>query len=135
MALVATFLRSQAKSLSLTALALAALGMVGYVGGRQNGFDTVVYVSTYFLLAGLVVFGLVLVVGSSMSRRPLIPRGLATIFVTFGVLTVLFPYSRLVAFPDAVLSGVAILLLVVGWKDVSDLRLWSGKPPPIHSNL
>jgi protein-S-isoprenylcysteine O-methyltransferase Ste14 len=64
-----------------------------------------------------------------MTRRPLIPRALAAVVVIVGILIVLFPHSRWVAYPGAVLAEIALLLLLVRWKDLSDPKLWSGTPP------
>src|SRR6266480_2110227 len=129
-----TFLGRHTKSASYAATALAGLGMIGYVGGRMiapidPGLVTVVYLSTYVVLLGLALFGLVLVVLSPVARRPFFPRALAAVIVGFGILMVLFPYNRSVAYPEAVLTAVAILLLAVGWKDVCDPKLWAGMPP------
>jgi hypothetical protein len=103
--------------------------MVGYVAGRflaasDPGLVSIVYLSTYVLLAGLGLCALVLVAYSAMTRRPLILRSLAAEGV-FGVLIVLFPYSRWVALPGAVIFVAALVLLVVGWKDLNDPKVWN----------
>lgn len=108
--------------------------MGGYVGGRMMapiapGMITVVYRSTYVVLIGLTLFGLVLVGVSPVARRQFFPRALATVLVAFGILMVLFPYSRTLAYPEAALTAAAILLLVAGWKDICDPKLWGSLPP------
>jgi len=123
------FLGRHAKSFSYTAGALGVIGMVGYVGGRMiapidPAMVTVVYLSTYLVLIGLALFGVVLVALSSLARRSFFLRALAAVLVAFGILMVLFPYSRSVAYPKGVLALSAIILLVVGWKDLCDPRLW-----------
>jgi hypothetical protein len=128
-----TFIARHARSTSYAAAALGALGMVGYVGGRviapiDSGLVPVVYVSAYVVLVGLALFGLVLVSLSFATRRPFILRGLAAVFLVFGILMVLFPYTRSVAYPEAVLATVAIFLLAAGWKDLRDPKLWGSKP-------
>jgi peptidoglycan/LPS O-acetylase OafA/YrhL len=112
--------------------------MIGYVGGRflaatDYRYVTVVYASTYLVLAGFLVCALVLLAHSFQSRRPLILQLLAAIAVAFAVLLVLFPYSRAVAYPDAALAASATLLLVIGWKDLCDPRAWKrGSPDPTN---
>ena len=113
---------------------MAALGIVGYVAGRflaaaDYRFVVVVYLSTYLVLAGLLVIASILLAHSSQGRRPVILQLFAGVGAAFGILLVLFPYSRLVAYPDAALAASAILLLVIGWKDLNDPRLWrTGSP-------
>jgi hypothetical protein len=123
-----------AKAISYVAGVLGVLGMVGYVGGRMlapidSALVTVVYLSTYIFLVGLALFGAVLVAISSGARRPFFLRALAADVVVFGILTVLFPYSRSIAYPEALLAAIAILLLVAGWKDMCDPRLWGSISP------
>lgn len=124
--------------LSYGGCCVVTLGMVGYVGGRflaaaDYRFVTVVFSSTYLVLAGFLVCALVLLAHSFQSRRPLILQLLAAIAVAFGILLVLFPYSRVVAYPDAVLAASATLLLVIGWKDLNDPRVWRrGSPDPTN---
>ena len=113
--------------------------MVGYVGGRflaaaDYRFVAVVYISTYLVLVGLLVCALVLLAHSAQSRRPLVLRLFAAIAIAFGVLLVLFPYSRVIAYPDAALAVSAIVLLVIGWKDLNDPTVWKrGSPDPTNT--
>jgi hypothetical protein len=137
MSYVTAFLARQAKPVSYAAGALGVLGMVGYVGGRMIApmdpwLVNLVYLSTYVVLTGLALFGLVLVAVSSIARRPFVLRTLAAILVVFGLLMVLFPYSRPIALPEGVLAAAAILVLVVGWKDLSDPKLWASMPQQLN---
>ena len=125
-----TFFGRHARTIRYAAGAFGVLGMIGYVGGRMvapidPGLVTVVYFSTYVVLTGLALFGLVLVAISPIARRPFLLRAFAAVLVSFGVLMALFPYSRLVAYPEGVLAAVAILLLVAGWKDLCDPKVWT----------
>jgi len=106
------------------------LGLLGYVGGRMTlAPSEVVVMSTYVMLAGIALGALVIAAHASRTRRPLVLRLFATVCVLYGVLTVLYPYSRAVANPEAALTVVAIVLLAIGWKDLSDPTLWRTMPP------
>jgi hypothetical protein len=133
-AIAGTFVRNHRAWFTAGAVSFCLLGIIGYVGGRflaaaDDRFLPLVFLATYVLLAGLTLIGVLFVAFSAATRRPLIPRALAAIGVLFGTLIVLFPYSRAVAYPQAVLATIAIVLVAVGWKDLSDPRVWSGTPP------
>ena len=103
--------------------------MVVYVGGRtlapaHPALVSVVYISTYVVLLGLALFGLVVIAISRKATRPWLLRGFSAAIVLFGVLMVLFPYSRLVAYPEGILAAIAIVLLVIARREFGDSRLW-----------
>lgn len=122
-------LQKHAKATSYISGAVVGLGMLGYVGGRMiapsdPGLVGVVFASTYIVLVGLALFGLVLVGLSSIARHPVVLRGLAAVLLVFGIVLALFPYSRSAAWPEGALVLFAMLLLMVGWNDLCDPKLW-----------
>ncbi len=112
---------------------LVALGMVGYVGGRltaDSRFVGVVFFGTYLVLAGLVLFALVLFINTPRMRRPVVSWAIGTLAILYGILFVAFPYDRAFAFPGAAIAASMAVLFVVGWSDICNPQVWKGTSDP-----
>jgi hypothetical protein len=115
--------------LGVTAGALAAAGMTGYVGGRLTAdyrLVGLVLFSTYLVLAGFVLFALALFINTPTMRRPLVSWAIGAVLMLYGILLVAFPYERAAAYPMAAIAALLVLLVVAGWRDLCDRQLWRG---------
>lgn len=116
------------KWLSLGTGAFLAVGGVGWAGGHYVAsfyqFLSVFAVLTFAGTAGFVVLAFI---NAHRVRRPLILRALGVVGVLFGMLFIGFNQDPFLKYPMALLAALAVVLLIIGLKD------WSQLPPPTRS--
>ncbi len=122
---------------------LLALGMVGWVVPRAVGWpfnDMLIalwLVSIALTCAGIASSALLFFLKAPRAGRPFILQVFGFLALLWGLLFVAFnlgpgddlepvlSFSRVaIAVPLAVVAGAMVVLLVVGWKDFCDPRVW-----------
>ncbi len=106
-----------------------AVGMIGWlVGHLDPTYYSIAWVFAVLFSAGTVGFTVLVFVNSHRFRRPLIPQVMGLLSVLWAILLIgLNPdTARVLRYPMAVLVGLEVLLLIVGYRDlVAASKRWN----------
>lgn len=114
--------------LAFAGVCIAAVGMLGYVGGRMladSRYVGVVRASTVVIFSGLALFATFMLLNAGRARRPIAFWAAGCILVVLGLLFVFFPYERVAAIPLAILTIALVAMLWLGWPDLCSPALWA----------
>ena len=126
-----------------------AAGMLGWVLPRafawplNSIFIAVWLVSTTLLCIGIVLAAWLLFKRAPRAQRPWTLRGVASLALFWILLFILFnlgpgndfepvlPLSRAaIAAPQAIITVMLVVLVILGWGDLADSELWTSRTKP-----
>ena len=113
--------------LAIITCALLGLGALVWVCSRFLPIDQLEGVGLVTLLAGTIGFAVLASANAHRLRRPWILQTMGIGAVLWGLSAIGFMFAPVLKYLAAILVMALLLILVIGWKDLTDPQLWRGK--------
>jgi len=113
--------------LAIITCAVLGLGALVWVCSRFLPIDQLEGVGLVTLLAGTIGFAVLASANAHRLRRPWILQTMGIGAVLWGLSAIGFMFAPVLKYLAAILVMALLLILAIGWKDLTDPQLWRGK--------